>query len=68
MIIQKFKATSNTQMGIYSATGLIKLCKVRSGWWYYSFDTPEQTWIRHSGKLTNEEKQMVIKWELENNI
>ena len=33
------------------------------GYTYYIFRTEEKAWIRHSGKLTKEEKQWVIKHE-----
>jgi hypothetical protein len=45
---------------------LDKVYHLKQGWLYYVFITPERTWIRHSGKLTKEEKQHVIKFEIEN--
>lgn len=66
MKINKFKAEASTILGIASISGNVHLTNVKKGWWYYSFDTPEKTWIRHSGKLTKEEKSIVIKWEMQN--
>lgn len=37
--------------------------KLTKGYTYYAFITPDKNWIRHSGKLTKEEKQLVIKQE-----
>jgi len=66
MKINKFKAEASTILGIPSLTGKVELSKVKKGWWYYEFITSEKTWIRHSGKLTKEEKSIVIKWEMQN--
>jgi len=42
---------------------LDKEYQVKEGYTYYSFITESKTWIRHSGKLTKEEKQWVIEHE-----
>jgi hypothetical protein len=42
---------------------LDKEYQVKEGYLYYSFITKSKNWIRHSGKLTKEEKQWVIKHE-----
>lgn len=37
--------------------------EITEGYTYYIFRTEEKAWIRHSGKLTKEEKQWVIENE-----
>lgn len=37
--------------------------EMKKGYTYYIFRTEEKAWIRHSGKLTKEEKQWVIQNE-----
>ena len=49
-------------VGLYSYK-LDKEYQVKEGYLYYSFITESKTWIRHSGKLTKEEKQWVIEHE-----
>ena len=41
----------------------IQPTEVIYGYTYYLFKTEEKAWIRHSGKLTKEEKQWVIQNE-----
>lgn len=42
---------------------LDKKYQVKKAYLYYSFITESKNWIRHSGKLTKEEKQWVIEHE-----
>lgn len=49
----------NNGIVIYFATPF----RIKAGYTYYTFITPEKAWIRHSGKLTKEEKQLVIQNE-----
>jgi predicted DNA binding protein len=67
MIIKKFVAEYGGYIHTISFDKLDcqleKDYKLKEGWEYYAFITPEKNWIRHSGKLTKEEKQWVIKEE-----
>jgi len=63
MKINKFKAETSTILGIASISGNVHLTNVRKGEWYYSFDTPQKTWIKHSNSLTDQERQMIKDYE-----
>ena len=67
--IEKFTAKRTQKIEIViSKSGRKKLCDpecyVTKGHTYYEFMTEEKAWIRHSGKLTKEEKQWVIEQEV----
>jgi predicted DNA binding protein len=67
MIIEKFTGKYDCLIHTISFEKLDcvldKEIKIKKGWEYYAFITPDKNWIRHSGKLTKEEKQLVIKQE-----
>jgi hypothetical protein len=68
MIIEKFTSETDRTIdtiaiGVFNHFKLDKQYQLKEGWEYYAFITPEKNWIRHSGKLTKEEKQWVIKQE-----
>jgi len=68
MIIEKFisetdRTIDTIAIGVFNHFKLDKEYKVKQGYTYYSFITPDKNWLRHSGKLTKEEKQWIIKQE-----
>lgn len=58
--IEKFKSEKNKIVRIEVPKKFIYNGIVKKGYTYYIFTTEEKAWIRHSGKLTKEEKQWVI--------
>jgi hypothetical protein len=63
MIIEKYTSERNQRIEFYDQKGLAYSKEVKKGYSYYLFSTEEKAWCRHSGKLTKEEKQWVIKEE-----
>jgi hypothetical protein len=68
MIIEKYIAPCDGILFSHKKILLQKPFEIKQGYTYYSFIKEEKAWIRHSGKLTKEEKQLVIKLELQNKI
>ena len=58
--IEKYTAEDNVYMPFFDLKGNIRYESVKKGYTYYIFRTEDKAWIRHSGKLTKEEKQWVI--------
>ena len=66
-IIKKFVSTINGTLENVDNNGIVIYFatpfRIKVGYTYYEFTTEEKAWIRHSGKLTKEEKQWVIQNE-----
>jgi len=63
--VEKYKGDTNSTLVVFDLSGNNKRYeeKVKAGYTYYVFRTEEKAWVKHSKKLTNEEKQHVIKYE-----
>jgi hypothetical protein len=61
--IEKYIAPCDGIVFAHKKILLQKPFEIKEGYTYYAFKKEEKVWIRHSGKLTKEEKQWVIKQE-----
>lgn len=61
--IEKYFADKTDAMSYKGLNNDYHAVYVKQGYTYYIFRTKEKAWIRHSGKLTKEEKQWVIQNE-----
>ena len=58
--IEKYTANNSGYIAYNDLKKCMYTSLVKKGYTYYIFRTEEKAWIRHSGKLTKEEKQWVI--------
>ena len=63
--VEKYKAETDSTLWFFDLSDSNKRyeASVKEGYTYYVFRTKEKAWVQHSKKLTNEEKQHVIKHE-----
>lgn len=61
--IENFTAPCNGILFAHKKKLLDTPFEMKKGYKYFAFVTEEKAWIRHSGKLTKEEKQLVIQNE-----
>lgn len=61
--IEKYKAKKTEIVSFQDLKDWSYVSGVSEGYTYYIFRTEEKAWIRHSGKLTKQEKQWVIEHE-----
>ena len=61
--VEKYTADKYPIIAINDLKGQLYVKDVKIGYTYYIFRTEEKAWVRHSGKLTKEEKQLVIEHE-----
>lgn len=68
MYIEKFIAPCDGILFSHKKIPLENPFEMKKGYTYYAFIKEEKAWIRHSGKLTKEEKQWVIESENKKHI
>ena len=63
--VEKYKAETDSTLMFFDLSDSNKRyeASVKEGYTYYVFRTKDKAWVKHSKKLTNEEKQHVIKYE-----
>lgn len=63
--VEKYKGETDSRLMFYDLSGSNKRYEESTveGYKYYIFRTVEKAWVKHSKKLTKQEKQWVIEHE-----
>jgi hypothetical protein len=63
--VEKYKGETDSTLMFYDLSGSNKRYEASTveGFKYYIFRTVEKAWVKHSKKLTKQEKQWVIEHE-----